>query len=207
MGSGDGFGAHYLAENGAHSAHGIDSDPQAIRFSDQHFQRTNLRYSHMDGERLSSQPPSSVEVVLAANTLEYVYDLAACLSGIRHILTPDGTFIASIRTATNSEADSASAGAQITSGWPVTQWYELFQRHFEDVACSSQVLDKPEVTATLTELLNDTPETTVVDETDFAFLPVLPDRYKQSGYKQSTLSAVFLCKQPRPDLPSTTPAR
>jgi len=89
VGSGAGYGAHYLAQHGARSVHGVDISAKAVDFSRSHFRAENLRYDCLDAEEIVSLPAQSYDVVFSSNTLEHLAHVSRFLRGACAVLAPD----------------------------------------------------------------------------------------------------------------------
>ncbi len=187
VGCGDGYGAHYLISNGASSVRGIDTDPQAVSFSQHTYNADRLAFDHHDAERLDSYPTESADVILAINVLEYIFDLDAFLDGTCHVLKPDGTLIVSVLPATDDSSGQSNSGGTVTSAWSAQEWHGKLSSQFANVQCYTQSLRDPTSTD-ITSILHGSPQNTTIDETDFTFAPSTAD-IDEVGM----VNAVFVC--------------
>lgn len=91
VGIGSAYGASVLAET-ASSVVGIDIAPGNITRAQARYQRDNLRFERMRGERLEF-PDGSYDAVVSFQVIEHVPEaqLGSFVSEIRRVLTPAGT--------------------------------------------------------------------------------------------------------------------
>jgi 2-polyprenyl-3-methyl-5-hydroxy-6-metoxy-1,4-benzoquinol methylase len=89
-GSGTGYGAAYLADQGAERVYGIDISPKSIAFSQTHFQRPNLEFHVMNLAHISGFPHHSFDVITSSNALEHISNISAFLRSAWELLNPQG---------------------------------------------------------------------------------------------------------------------
>ncbi len=96
-GCGSGYGAHYLAANGAAEVVAIDVSDDAIGEAKRQYQRPNLRFETRDLERLDALSfDRPFNVVVNLETLPHLAQPEKFLRGVTAAMTADGVFICSI---------------------------------------------------------------------------------------------------------------
>ena len=190
-GSGAGYGAAYLAENGARAVWGVDASTKAVAFSRDMFPRYNLQFHAMSLENLSGFPDAHFDLVFSSNVFEHVIDVHACLATICRMLKPDGTFIIVVPPVVSPALRQANIDIPFHLNiWSPQQWHHALAHYFTSVqthahygTCQDVVLD-----------FQNSPDQTVVSEKDFA----LPAVAVEELYDGRSLSAVFVARKPRP---------
>jgi 2-polyprenyl-3-methyl-5-hydroxy-6-metoxy-1,4-benzoquinol methylase len=193
-GSGTGYGAAYLAENGARSVVGIDLSAKAIAFSRYHFRQSNLQYKMMDLEQLRGLMAEGFDLIFSSNVLEHLVDVPRFLRAAHRLLKADGVAVFVMPPITSPELRAADLqNPYHLNSWSPRQWQHVISQYFADVRpythnCSSvgYPLD-----------FANTPQQARIDERDFVFEPVKIDGLAYS------LSALFVARHPRAegDLP------
>lgn len=90
---GTGYGSDLLAQK-AHSVAGGDISPEAVEYSQKHYQRDNLKYEIMDIRKIPS-PDKSFDAVVSFETIEHIVEGEQFLSEIIRLLTDDGVLVVS----------------------------------------------------------------------------------------------------------------
>lgn len=96
-GCGSGYGAHFLAANGASSVLGVDISPEAITEAKTHYRRENLRYECQDLEalKLEHTPATQFGVVVNFENLAHLSRPERMMQGVSELLPEGGIFIVS----------------------------------------------------------------------------------------------------------------
>lgn len=92
---GNGYGAFYIAANGAKRVRGVDISADAIAFSQKHFKRENLTFMEGNALELTEVEDQSIEVFTCFETIEHIEDTNNLLKEVKRVLKPDGVFIIS----------------------------------------------------------------------------------------------------------------
>jgi len=90
-GCGSGYGADFLASQGAKFVLGVDNSQEAIDYAKAHYRRENLEFGVMDVTALSL-PDKSFDVVVSFEVIEHLRDQERFLAEMRRILKEDGVF-------------------------------------------------------------------------------------------------------------------
>lgn len=107
-GCGTGYGAHYLAANGAASVLAVDISDAALEEAREHYHSPNLRYENRDVEELDSDLTlhKNFDVVVNFENLEHIPHPERLIRGVAKILVPhDGIYITSTPNGAISERD------------------------------------------------------------------------------------------------------
>lgn len=91
---GSGYGANYLAQNGAKFVVGIDISEKAIAHAKKHYKASNLRFLIGDATCLALKN-NSFDVVVSFETLEHIPEYKKYLKETYRVLKPNGPFIVS----------------------------------------------------------------------------------------------------------------
>lgn len=195
-GSGAGYGAAYLARNGARSVLGLDVSLRAVAFSRRHFQAPNLHFEVMDLETITGLAPHSFDLIFASNVLEHLADVTIFLRTAHQLLRPQGRAIFAVPPITSPELRAADlTNPYHLNSWSPRQWEFVFGQYFCAVQPYAQRCSRPSYQLDFTNA----PQATRITEQDFAFEPVDSDGLGES------LGAVFLVERPR--LGDELPAR
>jgi 2-polyprenyl-3-methyl-5-hydroxy-6-metoxy-1,4-benzoquinol methylase len=91
-GCGTGYGAHYLAANGAASVLAVDISDAALDEARQHYRLPNLRYENRDVEELDRDPTlhGRFDIVVNFENLEHVPHPQSLVGGVAKILAQRG---------------------------------------------------------------------------------------------------------------------
>jgi 2-polyprenyl-3-methyl-5-hydroxy-6-metoxy-1,4-benzoquinol methylase len=96
-GCGSGYGAHYLAANGAAEVVAVDVSDDAIAEASRQYRRANLRFETCDLERLDAQAfAGPFNVVVNLETLPHLAAPEKFLCGVTAAMAADGVLICSI---------------------------------------------------------------------------------------------------------------
>jgi SAM-dependent methyltransferase len=132
-GSGAGYGAALLIENGARSAVGIDYSDEAISSSQARYQQPNLSYLKMDAQDIQLAD-GSLDFVITTENLEHLPRPEDNIAEIHRILRPGGLVL----VATPNKEVSSPGLDTPTNPWHIKEFtYEelrdLLQGHFGEV--------------------------------------------------------------------------
>ena len=192
-GCGTGYGAHYLAEQGAACVQAIDLSDKAIGFCQQHFQRANLHYQVMDLQAMRGFAPHSFDLIFTSNTLEHLPDVGLFFQQAHQLLKPEGVIIVAVPPIVNEAARLANlANPYHLNIWSPRQWHHTLEQFFAQVACYrhhfAPAVDRPGA------LFNvfDTPAEAMPIE-DFCFLPIELAELSIIG----AITAIFVAQKPR----------
>lgn len=95
IGCGTGYGSSYLMHKGAKKVLGIDIADGAIDLAKAHFERPGLKYTEMNGERLSL-PENSFDIVLSFGVIDHLENPKLFLSECNRVLKDGGLFVCSV---------------------------------------------------------------------------------------------------------------
>lgn len=189
-GSGLGYGSAYLADNGASSVVGLELNADSVKFSRSNFRSANVVYKQMDLTEIKGLAPRQFDVIFSSNVLQLIMDVNAFFRQAWSLLKPTGTIIVSVPPII-SEADvlTSLSWPDHLHIWSPEQWHHVLKQFFGEIECYAQRLERPGVTLRL----NNSPEETVITESDFSFRPV---NVKDLGVKETTISAIFVARKP-----------
>jgi SAM-dependent methyltransferase len=108
-GCGTGYGSAYLAMNGALSVVAVDISDEAIAEAKRLYRRDNLRFVKGDVERLTevSDLGGPFDVVINFENIEHLVNPPRLLTGVKQVLTSDGTLVVSTPNGQLTERDEA----------------------------------------------------------------------------------------------------
>lgn len=94
LGCGCGYGAHFMATNGARSVVGVDLAEDALGYARANYKESNLSFEVMDVTALD-YPEASFDSVVCLEVFEHVDDYEALLSEAARVLRPGGSLVLS----------------------------------------------------------------------------------------------------------------
>lgn len=96
-GCGTGYGAHFLAANGAKSVLAVDISDEALAEAKQRYKADALSYEHRDVESLGDDPAltGKFDVIVNFENLEHLHNPTQLVKGAVQLLTEGGIFITS----------------------------------------------------------------------------------------------------------------
>jgi SAM-dependent methyltransferase len=189
-GSGAGYGSMYLAQHGARQVYGLEVSPQAVAFSQHHFQHPNLHYQVMDLQQITGFEPNSIDVIFSSNVLEHIPNVPQFLRRAWEVLKTDGLMVIAVPPIISEDLQADNlANPYHLNIWTPRQWHHALSHYFTDIQYYRHGFDKPGVSLDF----SNAPEQTVVDETDFLFesLPI------EQAFDTPTLTAIFVAQAPR----------
>lgn len=189
LGCGTGYGSACLAEAGAAAVLGLDPDPACIEYARRRFSGPRVRFAAGEAEGLA-EPPGSFDLVFAASLLPHLASPAAALGGVARLLDPEGTFVAAVPPIADEDAiEEHRESGRHRSVLYLWDWESLLRRRFEDLR--------------LVRL--DPPRGARLDFTDPfpSRFPAEQFRFEEASLAEprsaGTLSALFVCRDPRPE--------
>ncbi len=194
-GCGDGYGTHYLAEQGTKQITGIDVSRVAIDACQKHYVRSNLRYQRMDLAKIDGFDSNSIDLVFSSNALEHVASVKDFFDTCYEILTTEGEVIIAVPPV----VDELSRNANISNPyhlniWTPAQWKFALSLYFDDIQCYTHA---PKNSGAQLNFAN-TPEQTTIRENDFEFRQIQLDAYYREP--SANLTIIFLASKPRPKM-------
>lgn len=189
-GSGTGYGAGYLADQGARRVVGLDISADGIAFSQRHFRRQNLRFMRQDIQTLPGVMPGSIELLICSNVLEHLPNVSTFLHAAHRVLSHNGEMLIAVPPVIHEYSRLENlANPYHINVWSPAQWYSALQHFFADVQCYQHISTRPDIAL---DFMN-RPQETVITEADFAFLPVTLDQWLANP----TMTLVILARMPR----------
>ncbi|NJN19547.1 MAG: class I SAM-dependent methyltransferase [Oscillochloris sp.] len=139
MGSGDGYGAYFLADH-ARSLLGVDIDRATVARAAARYVQPNLRFALMDCARLSL-PDAQFDLVYSFEVIEHVPDVDAFLAEARRMLRPGGSFYVS--TPNRHGYVASGRNPYHETEYTYAEFAELLGRHFGEVQIFGQFCRRP----------------------------------------------------------------
>ncbi|MCP4453908.1 MAG: class I SAM-dependent methyltransferase [Planctomycetes bacterium] len=134
---GAGYGSFFLSQSAEHVT-GMDASEEAVNWACGHFERPNLRYTHVKGDE--PWPVDQVfDRVTSFETLEHTHSPEAFLQSISDHLATDGLMVMSIP---NGPKDRARNNPFHLHYFTQEQFVALLKPHFSSVTCFSQAYVK-----------------------------------------------------------------
>jgi 2-polyprenyl-3-methyl-5-hydroxy-6-metoxy-1,4-benzoquinol methylase len=188
-GSGSGYGADYLARNGAKSVLGVDASEEAVAFSRKYFQRANLAYRVMDLGKLAGGLAPRYDVIFSSNVLEHVPDAFSFFRRAWSLLFPRGVLVLAVPPVIDEVSRKNNLDNPFHLNiWSPRQWHQVLDMFFSDIQCYRHRA-KPGIQV---DLFRD-PAETMITEKDFDF-----ERVSLDELYEPTLTVVFVARAPFP---------
>jgi ubiquinone/menaquinone biosynthesis C-methylase UbiE len=142
-GCGCGYGAHYLATNGAKRVIGIDVAPEAIEYARCRYTAENLAFAMADVTTLAF-PSGVLDTVVCLEVFEHVPDCERLLAESRRVLKPSGRIIVS----TPNKHVFSPGRREPVNPWHVREYsrdefVRILTSYFEDVQLWGQAFRTP----------------------------------------------------------------
>ena len=189
-GSGTGYGVSYLADAQAKYVEGVDISKKAIQYASQKFSRPNLHFRTMALEQIAAYGKDRFDFVISSNVLEHLRDVTTFLHGVWHILKPEGKLLVAVPPIVNEASIAENlANPYHLNIWSPRQWKSVLDRYFSHIVCYRHWTDKEGIN------FSNSPDETVINETDFFFEEVSANRLASAT---DTFTAIFLVSAPLP---------
>ena len=190
-GCGMGYGVSYLADAQAKYVEGIDISKKAVQYATQKFNRPNLHFRTMALEQIAAYGKDRFDFVISSNVLEHLMDVNAFVHGVWHVLKPEGKVLVAVPPIVNdaSIADNLNNPNHLNI-WSPRQWKSVLDLYFSHVVCYRHWIEKEGIN------FSNSPDETVINETDFNFEEVSANRLASAV---DNLTAIFLVSSPLPE--------
>jgi ubiquinone/menaquinone biosynthesis C-methylase UbiE len=142
-GCGCGYGAHYLATDGAKQVIGIDVAPEAIEYARRRYTAENLAFAMADVTTLAL-PSEAIDAVVCLEVFEHVADGERLLAESRRVLKPAGRIIVS----TPNKQVFSPGRIEPINPWHVREYSRgefasMLASHFQEVQLWGQAFSTP----------------------------------------------------------------
>ena len=192
-GSGAGYGAAYLIDQGAKYVYGVDVDLDAVAFSRKHFTNSNLDFRVLDLGLMTGFSSHQFDLIFSSNTLEHIPNALGFITKASELVKPQGTVIIAVPPIARSRDWMENiANPYHLNIWTPLQWCHVLDLFFKDVQPYWHGFSNKQVSL---DFLN-TPEQSKITEQDFDFQPVAVNYFNC----QPTLTAIFLARHPRTEI-------
>ena len=206
-GSGEGYGAAYLAQHGASFVLGLDAAADAVAHARRRYRDPRVRFEVADLNEPLPLSGRSFDLVFSSNVFEHVCRVDVLAAGCARVLTPDGVAVVAVP----SIVSPGSLEVDMKNHFhvhhiPPAAWAAKLGRFFGDVRCHRHrgggafaSAERVEAEAALP------PDRVTIRETDFEFPETTVDELHRGA---RTHTAVFVCRRPRAEpLPETLAER
>jgi len=193
-GSGVGYGAAYLAKNGA-TIHACDASAESVRHSQRTYNEAGLSYSVADLNRPLPMKDEEFDVVFSSNVFEHVTEVDALAAECARVVTRDGVVIVAVPTITTASfAQDDIRNHHHVHHLPPAAWHAKLFRFFAEIRCHGHqaVGHWNSLEVQTAEISRWTNEVTI-RETDFEF----PEVEIAELNRWQCITSVFVCRQPR----------
>lgn len=189
-GSGSGYGAAYLAREGAREVTAVEFDHSAVLFSRAHFALRNLHYHQGDISQIGANlPESGFDTIFTSNVVEHIDDVGGFLRGSVRCLKPQGTLVFAVPPIVNQDRlDDDLSNPHHINHWSPHQWHDALSRHYRDVVPYRHSYNREDIALDFAN----TPEQTRVTENDFLFEAVALEQL----YSLHTFTILFVAREP-----------
>lgn len=196
VGSGSGYGAAYLARNGAASVEALEGSPDAVEHSRRRYAADSVRYAVADLNNPLPFGDREFGFVFSSNVFEHVAAIDRLAAECARVVTADGVVLVAVPPI----FDAASMAADMENEFhvhhlPPTAWQAKLSRFFETVQCHAHygtgrfgTIDALSREARLAD------GETAMRETDFAFPEITADRLMA---ERSSATAIYVCRHAR----------
>lgn len=89
---GVGYGAYYIAKQGAKEVVGVDVDAKTIAYAKERYKKKNLKFNKGSAEEIPLNN-SSIDIIVSFETIEHVADYKKFLKETKRVLKKDGVAI------------------------------------------------------------------------------------------------------------------
>ena len=204
-GSGSGYGAAYLAENGANVV-ALEIDPDAVDYSRSRYQRFADIFTVTDLNQPLALPDRHFDVVFSSNVFEHIPNVNGLAAECARIVKSDGTLIVAVPPITLPWiAEDDMLNYWHVHHLPPAAWHAKLSRFFADITCFGHAGRGDWGKADVQDAeIHRRPENVTIRETDFEFPPVTIGQLNS----WQCITAIFVCRRPRSEaLPETVAER
>jgi SAM-dependent methyltransferase len=195
-GSGAGYGAARLVDEGARYVYGLDNSDKAVAFCRHHFMRPNLAFQVCDLNQRLPFADEHFDFIFTSNTLEHVPDVPGFLREACRVLKPSGALLVAVPPITNDRLLYLNViNPYHVNLWSPRQWDFTLRQFFGHVEAYGHGIGHPGL-----EIEPDFVETPPRSEDGYFFEP----RPLPGLYQLNTLTAIFVCQRPSAAPPATT---
>ncbi len=143
IGCGTGYGANYLAQQGAISVWGIDYSEDAIAYAKKHYKDAKLDYRCMNAESIKF-PNASFDVVTSSENLEHLPNPGRNIAEIRRVLKKDGLLLLGTpNKEVSSPGQEKSPNPFHLKEFTYEELESLLKKHFRNVHIFENTLESP----------------------------------------------------------------
>jgi SAM-dependent methyltransferase len=189
-GSGSGYGAAYLAREGALQVTAVEFDDSAVLFRRAHFPMPNLQYHQGDISQIGSTlPHSEFDLIYTSNVVEHIQDVAGFLRGTVLCLKAGGTLVFAVPPIVSQERlDDDLRNPHHINHWSPHQWRDALSRYYRDVVPYRHSYESSGIALDFAN----TPAQTRVNENEFLFEAVTLEQL----YALHTFTVLFVAQDP-----------
>lgn len=197
-GSGEGYGAAYLARHGARGVLALEASADAVAHARRRYAGDCVTYERADLNEKLPVGDRTFDVIFSSNVFEHVADVDALTSECARAVTQGGVVIVAVPPVTCAAAFEGDLRNHFhVHHIPPTAWRAKLGRFFADIRCYAHLgtgmfADNDRLQQEMTQ----PPEKVIIRETDFAFPEATAEALETSLL---TNTAVFVCRDPRPD--------
>jgi 2-polyprenyl-3-methyl-5-hydroxy-6-metoxy-1,4-benzoquinol methylase len=131
VGCGVGYGARYLSSIGVKKIYAIDKSTEAIDYAKKNFSAPSIDYQVAEAENLSKKiKDKTVDVVVAFELIEHLYEQEVLLKEISRILKPEGLALISTPNLSNHPAGNPFHVKELTKD----DLCKLLNKHFTKIS-------------------------------------------------------------------------
>ena len=206
-GSGEGYGAAYLARHGAKSVRALEFSADAVRHAQHRYADLPVRYEEADLNQPLPMPDRSFDLVFSSNVFEHIARVDALAAEVARVVAEDGIALIAVPPITWAAAMEADMRNPFhVHHIPPSAWEAKLRRFFSDVRVhghrgrgiyASKEREREEMALP--------PQRVTIRETDFEFPETTASEMERDG---DAITAVFVCRGPRAEaLPETIAER
>jgi 2-polyprenyl-3-methyl-5-hydroxy-6-metoxy-1,4-benzoquinol methylase len=192
-GSGAGYGAAYLARNGAAGVLALDASADAIMHSRERYAGDAVTFEVADLNTPLPLGSRTFGLVFSSNVFEHVGNVDGLAAECARLIAADGVLIVAVPPITSRESMTSDMGNQFhVHHVPPVAWQAKLSRFFHDVQCHGH-FGKGEFAAKerARAEIEAPPDRVIIRETDFEFPAT------NAEAMDGSITAVFVCRRPR----------